>query len=418
MKKIFFHLIPFFISVGILCGTVFICSRFANENIHSPVTVSEIEASKTTEQISVTEESIPNLQTVKTAERNTEMMAVWIPFMTLDSGGKERSEKEYTELIREIMNRIKSVNANTVIFHTRPFCDALYPSEIFPFSHILSGTQGKKINYDPLKIAVDEAHKLGLEFHAWVNPLRVKFNSMPSELSDNNPYMKWKKSSDKADDRYTFSCGEGIYLNPAVPDVRKLIIDGIREIVRNYDVDGIQIDDYFYPENMNDADRPEYEEYCKNAGEHPLSITDWRTENINKLVVGIYDAVHEKSGCVFGISPQGNTDNDLKLGADVFRWCSEQGFADYICPQIYVSENHPVMPFGECADKWKKMVINKNLKLYLGLALYKVGTDADDGTWKLKNDNIQSQINYGRSLGCDGFMLFAYDDLFRGEQWK
>ena len=169
---------------------------------------------------------------------------------------------------------------------------------------------------------------------------------------------------------------------------------------------------------MNDADRPEYEEYCKNAGEHPLSITDWRTENINKLVVGIYDAVHEKSGCVFGISPQGNTDNDLKLGADVFRWCSEQGFADYICPQIYVSENHPVMPFGECADKWKKMVINKNLKLYLGLALYKVGTDADDGTWKLKNDNIQSQINYGRSLGCDGFMLFAYDDLFRGEQWK
>ena len=411
MKKIFFYYLPLLLSVGILCLTVVICSYFPEKAIQEQ-----------NEEGEESEESIVLPSAAETGGHKTvqdeEMMAVWVPFMTLDSGGKERSREEYTAFIREIMSKIRSVNANTVIFHTRPFCDALYPSELFPFSHILTGTQGKKVSYDPLKIAIDEAHRAGLKFHSWINPLRVKYNTMPSSFSDSSPYMKWKNSPDKTDDRYTFSCGSGIYLDPAIPEVRRLIIDGVREIVRNYDVDGVQIDDYFYPENMNNADSTEYKAYCEKAGENYLSLEEWRTENINKLVSGLYDAVHEKQGCVFGISPQGNTDNDLKLGADVFRWCSEKGYADYICPQIYVSEAHPVMPFRECADKWRKMVTNKDMKLYFGLALYKVGTDSDNGTWLLKKDNIQSEINYGRSIGGGGFMLFAYDDLFRGEKWK
>ncbi len=389
-----------------ICVTVLSLSKSDKLNIktETSTTGSEAETSKTASESS-------SKQSTEKEEADKEMFGVWVPYMSLDMSGTDRSEKAFRSKINNIMKDISDIGANTVILQVRPFCDAIYNSEIFPTSHIISGTQGKEITYDPLAIAVEAAKKYNLSIHAWINPLRVKLNDTPSVLSKNNPYMKWKNDDNSKNDRYTFQNGKSIYLNPAYPEVRKLIIDGVREIVRNYDIDGIQIDDYFYPENNLSADKSEYDTYCKTSS-IPLSQKEWRIKNINTLVAGICSAVHsEKDNCIFGISPQCNIDNNLKIGADPSEWCSFYGYADYICPQIYVSETHPTLPFQTAADNWKTLTEKKNIKLYIGLALYKIGTDADSGTWLEKDDNIKSQIDYIRKIGANGFMLYSYDSL-------
>lgn len=405
MKRKFFRVFPLISVILILCICVTVLSEIpqTEETVDDKQTIEKSSAEKTQKiQTNITE---------KTVSDEKEMLAVWVTYMSLDMSGTDRSENAYREKVNTIMKNIHDIGANTVIFQVRPFCDALYSSDLFPMSHIISGVQGKNIDYDPLEIAVETAHEYNLSLHAWINPLRVKTKETPSELSDDNPYIKWQSDDNKENDRCTFSSGGGVYLDPAYPEVRKLIIDGAREIVANYDVDGLQIDDYFYPENGGDFDSAEYKAYTDSAGEEVLPLEQWRQENINMLVSGLYDAVHEKDGCVFGISPQCNTDNDMKMGADVFRWCSYFGYADYICPQLYVSESHPTFPYDTAAQKWREMTTDKNIKLYFGLALYKIGTDADSGTWLLKDDNIKSQMESGREIGADGFMLYSYDSL-------
>ncbi|MBR2177454.1 MAG: family 10 glycosylhydrolase [Clostridia bacterium] len=346
-------------------------------------------------------------------KNNENMIAVWVPYMSLDMEGTDRSENAYRNKINEIFNNISELGADAVIFQVRPFCDALYNSGLFPSSHIISGTQGTEISYDPLKIATEEAHKRNLQLHAWVNPLRVRTKDTPSYLSEKNPVSVWKNDDIKDNDRYYLESGGGIYLSPAYPEVRKLIINGVREIVKNYDIDGIQIDDYFYPADDNKCDKNDYDDYVRTTQGQPLSLNEWRMQNINELVRGLYHCVHsEKKECIFGISPQCNTENDLKIGADIYSWSSVSGYADYICPQVYVSESHPVLTFQESVTEWRDMIKNDHVKLYIGLAVYKVGTDADSGTWLLKDDNIRSQAELANQLGADGIMLYSYDQLF------
>lgn len=357
-----------------------------------------------------------NLENKKN-EKSEEMRGIWIPYMTLDMSNTDRTEKTFTSKINTILDNCKKYKANTIIVHVRPFCDSIYPSEYFPSSHIISGKQGVNSDYDPLEIIINLAKEKGLKVHAWVNPLRIKLSESNFNLAENNPCLIWQNDDDKSNDSYIMTYKNGIYLNPAYPETRKLIIDGIREIVKNYDVDGIQLDDYFYPSEEKDYDKSSYEQYKSSlsSGSIPMTQEEWRTANINSLVSGIYSAVHsENENCLFGIAPECNTDNDIKAGADVFSWGNTYGYVDYICPQIYVSNNHQTAPFQELADKWKKIVSNSNVKLYLGLAVYKAGTDADNGTWLENNESsniIASQIEYSRKIKTDGFMLYSYDYL-------
>ncbi len=406
MKKIFFRAFPLLIAIILLFGSVATVSVLQKQdNTSQP-------DNKNTDVSTVSQASKSDTKKSKNSiTEENEMLAVWVPYMSIDMTGTDRSENTYRKKIDKIMKNIHDIGANTVIFQVRPFCDALYKSELFPTSHIITGIQGEKTDYDPLEIAIELARKYKLSLHAWINPLRIKSKEVPEPLADDNPYTIWKNDDIKENDRYTFSSGDGIYLNPAYSEVRKLIIDGAREITENYDIDGLQIDDYFYPENGGDFDKEEYNSYKKESGKVHLSLEEWRQENINMLISGMYSAVHEKDGCVFGISPQCNTDNDLKMGADVFKWCSYFGYADYICPQLYISESHPTLPYKTAAEQWRKMTTQKNIKLYFGLALYKIGTDADSGTWLLKDDNILSQMKLGREIGADGFMLYSYDSL-------
>lgn len=349
-----------------------------------------------------------------TEKISPEMRAVWITYLTLDMEGTDRSEKTFKSKIDDIIKTCKEWKLNTIIIQVRPFGDAVYQSDYFPFSHIISGKQGTTVNYDPLQYIAAAAHKNGLSVHAWVNPFRISTGKTPETLSDNNPYIQWLNDNDKSNDDYTFEYQDGIYYNPAYPEVRKLIIDGITEIVKNYDIDGIQLDDYFYPSDELFYDSRTYQAYTKTVSNKSVTLSqqEWRKTNVNTLISGIYDAVHaEKKDVVFGIAPQCNFENNEKIAADVKTWCSTKGYIDYICPQIYVSDNHPTFPFEVLAKQWKDTVTESSISLYFGLGVYKAGTDDDNGTWLTSDDNIKTQIELSRTLNTDGFMLYSYDFL-------
>lgn len=341
-----------------------------------------------------------------------EMRAVWVPYMTLSIENTEHTQAVFEEHFNSIVETAKEYGMNTLIVQIRPFSDALYPSEYFPLSHIITGTQGDSIDYDPLKYMVNACHNADLEFHAWINPYRIKVSETPKELCESNPYTELNNSDDKIPPILEWE--DNIYYNPASVAARELIINGVREIVKNYAVDAIQFDDYFYPTTSSDYDSESYTAYTKGVGEDniPLTLTAWRSANVNALVSGVYAAIHSISDYVdFGISPQGNIENDINMGADVYTWCSQGGYIDYICPQIYYNFDNPVLPYDKAVDKWKDILKVDNIKLYVGLGVYKAGSDDDEGTWKDKDDILQKQIEYARQNNLDGFMLYSYDYL-------
>ena len=213
------------------------------------------------------------------------------------------------------------------------------------------------------------------------------------------------------------------YLNPASEDAINLIVDGAAEIAENYDVDGIQFDDYFYPPYLDssedgDFDQKDYEAYASQT-DSPLSLDDFRRNNVNRMVKAVYEAVHQaKPDILFGISPQGNLDNNAALYADVETWCAEEGYIDYICPQLYYSIDNPSLGYEDGLNGWLKLKRHDQLKLYAGVPAYKAGTDADEGTWLDNSDILKTELEIAREKGADGFMLYSFDSLHSEEGKK
>ena len=367
-------------------------------------------------------ESKPTFSSVS-ASNNQEMRAVWVPFMSLNMKDTDYSEAAFKTKFDNIIEESLAHNMNTLIVHVRPFNDALYPSDYFPWSHLISGEQGKNPEFDPLDYMITATHKAGLQFHAWINPLRIQINNMPS-LCESNVYYSLKNGSNPED--IIMETSNGKYLNPAYPNVRELIINGVKEVVEKYPVDGVQFDDYFYPDIVNvingeffvtinaEVDKIAYGNYCNLPGNNqPLSLEEWRFANINALISGVYSAIKSiNANVVFGISPGGNINNQAKIGADILTWCNTPVYIDYICPQIYFSPDHPKLPSTTAFASWKNIVGCDKVKLYFGLAAYKAGSETDDfGTWKNHDDILKTQVEQGRHLGCDGFMFFSFEDF-------
>lgn len=336
-----------------------------------------------------------------------EMRGVWVSYIELDMQNEsDKSESAFREKFKDIAITSKNAGFNTLIVQVRPFCDALYKSAYFPYSHILSGEQGVSPDYDALKVMCEICSELDLDIHAWVNPYRISTDSTPQVLSENNPYVIDNELGEETEN--------GVFLNPANKMARKLIIDGVTEIVKNYDVDGIQFDDYFYPTQDSDFDDEEYAEYVDTVGAmNCMSVDNWRLANVNTLICDTYRAIHKISDDVeFGISPQGNIDNNAKIYADVKSWCICKGFVDYICPQLYYSLENPALTFENSLNSWASLDINKNVKLYVGLAGYKANTDSDEGSW-LYSDNVLSK-EYKIAMQNEkvsGIMLYSYSAL-------
>ena len=336
-----------------------------------------------------------------------EMRGVWVSYIELDMQNEaDKSESAFREKFKNIAITSKNAGFNTLIVQVRPFCDALYDSKFFPYSHILSGEQGVNPGYDALEVMCEVCSQLDLDIHAWVNPYRISTDSTPQALSETNPYVIDNEIGEETEN--------GIFLNPANKMARNLIIDGVTEIVKNYDVDGIQFDDYFYPTQDSEFDDEEYAEYVDTVGAmNCMSVDNWRIANVNTLICDTYRAIHKISNDVdFGISPQGNIDNNAKIYADVKSWCICKGFVDYICPQLYYSLENPALTFENSLNSWASLDINKNVKLYVGLAGYKANTDSDEGTW-LYSDNVLSK-EYKIAMQNEkvsGIMLYSYSTL-------
>ena len=337
---------------------------------------------------------------------NEEMRGLWVSYLSLDMQNGNKSFESFKEKFEDIISEAKTLKLNTLIVQVRPFCDALYISDIFPYSHILSGTQGVSPGYDALEYMCNTAHKNGLRLEAWINPLRIKNNSSAFDLSETNPYLKNKEIG--------FETPSGAFLNPANSDARELIINGVKEIVRKYKIDGIQFDDYFYPEDISDEDKSYYDEYLQNFSSFnsPLSLNEWREANINLLISETQLAIKSINKEIkFGISPQGNITNNKNIYADVKSWSEIEGYVDYICPQLYYSTDNPSLPFEDALKLWKEFEYHNRIKVYIGLAAYKAGSDEDAGTWQTKDNNLKEELNLLRKYGFDGFIIYEYRSL-------
>ena len=356
-----------------------------------------------------------------------EMRGVWVSY--LDWNGWAKDEAGYKKAMDQTLDLCVQKGLNTVFLQVRPDGDAMYPSQYFPWSKFASGTQGKNPGYDPLAYAVQAAHQRGLQIHAWINPYRITgYLNRYSDLCASNPAIAWAKDGDSSNDRWVLCQNGEYYYNPAIPQVRQLIIDGVKEIVTNYEVDGIHFDDYFYP-NLDDSktetwfDYPEYQ-----ASGTSLSVAAWRRNNVNELVKGVYSAVKSiRPQASFGISPEGYLQNlrkDTRQFTDVDTWMTQSGYVDYLMPQIYwgfeAKQNGQAAgyAFTNCLNEWVTLKKKGNVKLYVGLALYKTGTDAADGNevpeWQRYHDIMKREVQAGRATGqVSGYCFYDLSSLTR-----
>ena len=340
-----------------------------------------------------------------TPEEEGALVGVWVPYFSLDTA--EHTQAAFEENFQTIAQTAQEKGANALFVHVRSFSDALYPSQYYPWSHILTGTQDQDPGFDPLEFMIETTHSLGMEFHAWLNPLRVKTAETPAALAENNPYVQLGEEYPQ----YFMEYGGGVYLNPAYPAMRTLIADGAAEIAGNYDVDGIHFDDYFYPAEDPALDSAAYEAYAQSV-EEPLPLLEWRAANINAMVSQVYESIKAvKPGVVFGISPQGNMQNDEAMGADVATWAAVPGYVDYLAPQLYYSFENEALPYQQALEEWAALPRHQGLELYAGLALYKAGTDADGGTWLLRDNIIALQAEAALNGGYQGVILYSSEYL-------
>lgn len=346
--------------------------------------------------------------TADTPESDEEMRGVWVSYMELSMENESsKTQKAFEDKFTEIAQKCCESGFNTLIVQVRPFCDALYKSSYFPWSHILTGTQGENPQYDALQIMCDICKENNLKIHAWINPYRVSSNETPKKLSDNNPYIKNSEIGIKTDN--------GIFLDPSNETAQQLVCDGVKEIAENYDVDGIQFDDYFYPTEDESFDKKQYEAYIEKYGKkNSMSLDNWRMQNVNTLICKVYRTIKSVDSSVeFGISPQGNIGKNDGLYADVKSWCTCKGFADYICPQIYFSLENPALTFEDCLDSWTSLDFDENVKLYVGLGGYKAGNgEYDEKTWLLSDSILADEYDILRNnKSVRGFMLYSYNCL-------
>lgn len=354
-----------------------------------------------------------------TPSASEEMRGVWVSSVyNLDYPSSPTTDPDKLKAeADEILDNCVKWGLNAVFLQVRPSGDALYKSDLFPWSKYLTGSVGTapQDGFDPLEYWVEAAHKRGLELHAWINPYRItrskdtEWNSLPStHPAKMNPDWVVKYS----DGNY--------YFNPGIPEVRDLVTRGAVEIVQNYDVDGLHMDDYFYPgTDFNDA--ATYQKY----GSSFSNIADFRRDSVNQLVAQLDTAVHNIDPDIqFGISPSGiwankstdprgsNTNGSehyVSSYADSLYWI-ENGLVDYIIPQIYWEIGHKLADFATLADWWNHAVAGSDVHLYIGMGAYRCA-DNPTGVWKTTDPLFDSLAYLENKDNVGGCVFFRYGSI-------
>lgn len=347
-----------------------------------------------------------------------EWRAVWVSYLEFAEMDFS-SESAFRADAAALMDNCLSLGLNTVIAQVRPFGDALYRSSLFPWSHLCTGVQGQDPGFDPLDVLLTEAHARGLSLEAWVNPYRLRSSaSMPPAIVENsllNTHPEW-----------VCTVNEGAYLNPAIPEAADYVVQGVAELVQNYAVDGIHFDDYFYPTTDPSIDAAQF------AASGETDLTAWRRANVTRLVKAAHDAVKATDPTLrFGVSPQGNPDNDRnEQYTDLSVWLTASGadaVVDYLCPQIYwgygytLSSGSTRFAFENITAEWLALPRAESTALYFGLGAYRVGVgdggaNADSVSQWCTGSALARQVNDLRSAGAGGWALYRYGSLFRSDE--
>ncbi|WP_219838099.1 family 10 glycosylhydrolase [Paenibacillus sp. R14(2021)] len=325
-------------------------------------------------------------------------------------GKQDQQKQEFTKLLDELQH----MGLNAVFVQVRPAGDALYPSQLVPWSKVLTGTQGKDPGYDPLAFMIEETHKRGMQFHAWFNPFRANTDAKIDTLAANHVA--------KQHPEWIVNSGGTIYINPGIPEARQHIIDAVMEVVSRYDIDGVHLDDYFYPSGGTFDDNAAFLTYglFKNKA-------DWRRNNINLFVQQLGSAIHDAKPAVkFGISPFGvwrnqsvdPTGSATKAGvtaydnmyADVRTWI-KSGWLDYVIPQIYWSLSFPAARYDTLTSWWSNEVRGTGVSLYIGHSPYKLGTN--EAGWQDAHEITRQLDDNKQHPEVAGDVFFSAKDLRR-----
>lgn len=369
----------------------------------------------------------------KAAQNQEELRGVWLttvsrldwpPVASVNGDSATSRIGQQQKALTDKLDNLKSLGINTVFFQVKPDGTAMWPSKILPWSDMLTGHVGEDPGYDPLQFMLDEAHKRGIKVHAWFNPYRVSVNTRPATVAELNRTLTLQPPSVFVLHRdWIRTSGERFVLDPGIPEVRDWITSIVAEVVTRYPVDGVQFDDYFYTESpgsaMNDS------QTFRTYGAGFSTKADWRRHNTQQLIEQVSRTIRQlKPGVEFGVSPAGvwrNRSFDAagsdtrgaaaydESYADTRRWV-QQGLLDYIAPQLYWPFARDAARYDVLAKWWADVVKPTNTRLYIGVALYKVGMPSkNEPDWMINGGvpELKKQLDLNESLPqIKGTILF------------
>ncbi len=353
----------------------------------------------------------------------------WPPVSSVNVSSAALRIHQQQKALTDKLDKLKSLGINTVFFQVKPDGTALWPSKILPWSDMLTGKIGEDPGYDPLQFILDEAHKRGMKVHAWFNPYRVSVNTKSSTIAELNRTLSQQPASVYVLHRdWIRTSGDRFVLDPGIPDARDWITSIVAEVVAHYPVDGVQFDDYFYTESpgsvLNDS------ETFRQYGQGFSSKADWRRHNTQQLIEQVSRTIKQlKPDVEFGVSPAGvwrNLSHDPagsdtrgaaaydESFADTRRWV-QQGLLDYIAPQVYWPFARQAARYDVLAKWWAEVVKPTNTRLYIGIALYKIGeASKNEPDWTVQGGvpELKKQLDLNESLPhIDGTILFRENYL-------
>lgn len=341
-----------------------------------------------------------------------------------------------------ILDQLKAGNMNATCFQARPVSDAFYQSSYEPWSHILTGKRGKNPGYDPLAYAVEQAHARGMELHAWVNPFRYEINAGERTTAINNgsalagsdpirsQHPEWLLTYNNG----TFS---GTILDPGNPEARAYVVKVLLEIVNNYDIDGMLMDDYFYPYGGTTTEDATSKAAYKPAG---MSDGDWRRENVNKVIKAVYDSIQivkpwvkfgmapggiysmtSSAAAAYGVTlPTGISGGDIwkVLYCDALAWI-DGGYVDYMAPQVYWSTTAAQQDYDVLCQWWGQTIATLNARRTDGK---KVHSYISQASYKFGPDELALEIDANRQYSpydapgsifynTNTYLKFSHDDI-------
>jgi len=353
-------------------------------------------------------------------ELQRELRGVWVAtVLNIDWPSKAslKAKMQKAEIDKQL-DYFESIGLNAVFFQIRPNSNRLYKGSTEPWAEWVSGKQGKGPGYDPLKYIIKGCHQRGLELHAWINPYRV--------LLDSSKTPKTKKNIAKKYPDWIINYGKGSMLNPGIPSVRTYIYEILKQLISRYDIDGIHYDDYFYPypyKGLPFPDEKDFQQY----GEGFNDKASWRRHNVDALIHATNNAIIETRPSVkFGVSPFGvwrNIESDSlgsdtragaptydSLYADTRKWL-QNGWVDYIAPQLYWSIGFPPAAYDVLAKWWAKNSYNRHI--FIGQGPYKINNNYDSAWYN--PSEIPNQIRLNRQLApvIKGSIYFSAQQLIK-----